>query len=176
MNLAFVSLNFQNLYSSHSFLRNSVLEALVKHKLPQRSSDDLKSVVSKWNIFKSAWKLLGKVGNVFVRIPIFLKPTANRPSAVLLTKANTTWRVQLCMSDTRHLCTDLQAIKGRGKFVAGERLQCTLANTNSLPSQQTWCLCQKSLSVPFLILPSFIHEDGGGVVLLELDSHLQLDL
>lgn len=105
-------------------------------------------------------------GNVFVRIPISLKPTANRPSTVLLTKANTTWRVQLCMSDTRHLCTDLPSHQGEREICCWGKTAVHTANTNSLPPQQTWCLCQKSLSVPFLILPSFIHEDGGGGIFI----------
>lgn len=56
----------------------------------------------KWNIFKSAWKLLEKEATyLFLTILIFQKPTTYSPSAELLAKASTIRYVQLWTTDTK---------------------------------------------------------------------------
>ena len=113
----------------------------------------------------NTWKLREEATYWFLTILIFQNPTSYPNPAIPWAKASAPWCTAVD-NWHKHLCPDLPGHRGEREICCWERTQVHNANTNCLLLQQTRCPCQKSLLVPFLILPSFIHQDWGEIILI----------
>lgn len=126
-----VLFNYRNFYSRNILieelnLRNSD-RTLIKHKIPQRRPEDLKSNLQT-EYFQVSMEASRKGATyLFIRSPFLKKPTTNAPSAILLTKANTTRHVQLCTTNTK-TSTNRPSKPSRreANLLLGKKPSCTL--------------------------------------------------
>ena len=118
-----------------------------------------------WATERSTWKLLEEATYWFLIILIFQNPTIY-PNPAIPWAEQAPHGVCSCGQLTQAFVSGPSRPWREREICCWERTQVHNANTNCLLPQQTRCPCQKSLLVPFLILPSFIHQDWGEIILI----------